>query len=120
MRLQAVRDGVCKPSGAPPAPWEQRQLDQFGDTQQLSCNPASPTTGFTVANSQCPLAYRAHFPCHEDDLDYEFCTGAKGGMDVKKNGHIVPYHELCLGHDMFRRCARQRGRRTNARLTSAA
>jgi len=36
-------------------------------------------------------------------LDYDFCTGAKGGMDVKKDGHIVPYHELCMGHDMFRR-----------------
>ena len=148
-RLEDVRNGVCKPSGNGPAPWEQRQLDQFGDTQQLSCNPASLTTGFTVANGQCPLAYRAHFPCVAGTLDFQFCTGENGGADVKKDGmcteptvmrralatprrrlrtfhrlsaafrvhslrqlarfhrplagHIVPYHELCMGHDLFRR-----------------
>jgi hypothetical protein len=60
-----------------------------------SCNPASPTTGFTVVNGQCPEAYRSHFPCDPEKLDYKFCNGEEGGMDVKKNKVIVPYHMLC-------------------------
>ena len=103
-RLEKVMHGECKASPTKsPAAWEQRQLSQFGDTQHLSCNPASTVTGFTVANGQCPEAYRAHFPCDPNTLDYDFCTGKKNGADVKKNGVIVPYHMLCMGHDMLRK-----------------
>ena len=95
---------MCKVTlGKSPAEWEEKQFQEFGPTQQLSCNPASTTTGFPIAAGQCPLAFRAHFPCIDDRFDYEFCTGARGGMDVKKDKVIVPFHELCMGHDMFRR-----------------
>ena len=62
-RLELVRSGECTPRLASekprvvvePAEWELRQLHQFGQTQQLSCNPAKY---FVQANDQCPLAYR--------------------------------------------------------------
>ena len=149
-RLAKVMAGKCKTKpGKQPAEWELRQLMQFGATQQLSCNPASATSGFAVANSQCPEAFRIHFTCDPKRLDYDFCTGKKGGMDVKAAAaiaackpegqpanaralqnvqgtaevdvtgmneeqaciakvkaqppNIVPYHLLCMGHDMLRK-----------------
>ena len=125
VRLQQVIDGTCKPaitadgSQKPPADWELRELQQFGPTQQLSCNPASLVTGFTVVTTTCPLAFRTHFPCDPNSLDYEFCTGARNGADVKKDGHIVAYHKLCMGHDTFRRmfeCVDPKPRRPGTNL----
>ncbi|KAL1499595.1 hypothetical protein AB1Y20_011794 [Prymnesium parvum] len=85
-RLELVRVEKCKvphsASGkvAKPAAWELKQLSQFGQTMQLSCNPAKY---FVQANDQCPLAYRAHFPCEWGTKDYDFCTGRIGGAIVK-------------------------------------
>ena len=87
-RLELVRSGQCVPRlvteeprvTAEPAAWELRQLQQFGQTQQLSCNPAKY---FVQANDQCPLAFRAHFPCEFGTKDYDFCTGRLGGAIVK-------------------------------------
>ena len=38
------------------------QLNQFGPALQLSCNPASPTTGFTVVMGTCPEGFRMRTP----------------------------------------------------------
>jgi hypothetical protein len=103
-RLAKVMSGDCKRHpGATRADWELFQAKQFGPALQLSCNPASPDTGFTVAMKGCPEAFRFHFPCIEGSLDYNICTGEWFGMDVKKDGNIVPFHKLCGGHDMLRR-----------------
>jgi len=103
-RLEKVRKGICKLRyGKQPAKWELRQREQFGPTLQLTCNPASPTTGFAVAMMTCPEAFRIHFPCKAGELDYKICTGELFGADVKKDGHIVPFHRLCGGHDVLRR-----------------
>ena len=49
-RLAKVKSGDCKVNFfKEPAAWERWQLEQFGPKLQLSCNPASPVTGFTVA-----------------------------------------------------------------------
>lgn len=91
-RLGLVKDGTCPSrmlsdgvTPRQPAPWEARQLKQFGQTQQLSCNPAKY---FVMANDQCPGAYRAHFPCKEERKDYQFC--------------LARYHDLCGSHDILR------------------
>jgi hypothetical protein len=79
-RLHMVKTGVCKPApGAQPAAWESYWLTQFGHTMQLSCNPAKY---FVQANDQCPLAFRANFPCDPARKDYKFCTsdGAYGTL----------------------------------------
>ena len=102
-RLEKVMSGDCKRSGGTPDEWELFQLHQFGPTLQLSCNPASTVTGFTVVMGGCPEAFRMHFPCILGDPDHAICTGEQFGMDVKKDGNIVPYHRLCGGHDMLRR-----------------
>ena len=104
-RLAKVMSGDCKlrSANSAPADWETYQMRQFGDTMQLSCNPASTQTGFTVAMGACPEAFRLHFPCIPGALDYRICSGEFFGMDVKKDGVIVPYHRLCGGHDMLRR-----------------
>ena len=84
-RLDLVRKRRCKPrlNGArqpvAPAAWETLQFNQFGQPLQLSCNPA---LYFPLANTKCPMAYKAHFPCVQGTLDYDFCTGARGGMEV--------------------------------------
>jgi hypothetical protein len=70
-----------------PAPWETHQLAQWGQTQQLSCNPAKY---FVMANDLCPLAYRAHFPCDKTSKDYVFCASA--------------YHFMCSSHEVLRDC----------------
>ena len=91
MRLDKVKTGDCKPTvdedgnSVPPAPWERWQLAQFGQTQQLSCNPAKY---FVQANDKCPEAFKAHFPCDETKADYRFCDGTYGGMVV--NGLTGP------------------------------
>ena len=36
---------------------------RFGPSLQLTCDPASPVTGFTAAMAGCPAAFRIHFPC---------------------------------------------------------
>jgi hypothetical protein len=59
--------------------WERWQLSQFGQTQQLSCNPA---LYFAQAMLKCPQALRMHFPCDPTKLDYDYCTGKFGGMVV--------------------------------------
>jgi len=127
-RLELVRQGSC-PHGAaggwsalaagareaplplplplPPAAWEARQLQQFGQTMQRSCNPA---TYFVMANDLCPLAFKAHFPCVPKRKDYAFCTGVRGGVVVEKaeegeegEEHIkTPYHFLCVSHATVR------------------
>ena len=103
-RLAKVMSGDCKLGYAKePAQWEKRQMNQFGDTLQLSCNPASLVTGFTVVMGTCPAGFRMHFPCVPGSNDYRICTGEWFGMDVKKDGNIVPYHRLCGGHDVLRR-----------------
>ena len=87
-RLDQVRSGTCTakhreapPWGpADPAAWELRQLEQFGQSMQSSCNPAKY---FTQANDMCPFAYKAHFPCNPNTLDYKFCKGTWGGAIVK-------------------------------------
>ena len=71
-RLAKVMSGACKRTpGAMAAEWETRQMKQFGGTLQLSCDPASLETGFTVAMGTCPAAFRMHFPCVEGAPDYE-------------------------------------------------
>ena len=103
-RLEKVMDGRCRlHQGRAAAAWEMHQFNQFGPTLQLSCNPASPTTGFTVVMGTCPEGFRMHFPCKAGDHDFAICTGQNFGMDVKKDGNIVPYHRLCGGHDVLRR-----------------
>ena len=103
-RLAKVMSGDCKLRyGKEPAEWEMYQYRQFGPTMQLSCNPASPVTGFTAVMGTCPEGFRMHFPCIPGDKDYAICTGEQFGMDVKKDGNIVPYHRLCAGHDVLRR-----------------
>ena len=92
--------GTCKrAAGSAPDEWEVRQLKQFGPTMQLSCDPASTVTGFTVAMAGCPAGFRMHFPCKWGDPDYAICSGDLFGMDVKKDGNIVPFHKLCGGHE---------------------
>jgi hypothetical protein len=66
---------------------------QFGQTQQLSCNPAKY---FVQANDQCPLAFRAHFPCDPTKKDDKFCHGEYGGAIVK--GPTGPRCEPCVVH----------------------
>ena len=88
----------------PPAAWELRQLQQFGQPMQRSCNPAKY---FVMANDQCPLAFKAHFPCVLGRHDYPFCTGDKGGAVVPpEKDKKTPYHRLCASHatvrDVFR------------------
>ena len=84
-RLEKVKSGECRVptehDGSPrmPALWERWQLSQFGQTQQLSCNPA---LYFTQAMLKCPQALRMHFPCDPTKLDYDYCTGKFGGMVV--------------------------------------
>ena len=103
-RLAKVMAGDCKVTkGKAPAAWETFQMEQFGPSLQLSCNPASPTTGFVPVMSTCPEAFRMNFPCIKGDPDYEICTGEWFGMDVKKDGNIVPFHRLCGGHDVLRK-----------------
>ena len=103
-RIEKVMSGKCKTThGKSPAAWELRHKQQFGPTLQLSCDPASTTTGFTVAMGGCPEAFRMHFPCIPGDPDYEVCTGDWFGEDVKKDGVIVPFHRLCGGHDVLRK-----------------
>lgn len=103
-RLAKVKSGECKAqTNKQPADWELFQLQQFGPTLTLTCNPASPDTGFVPAMKTCPESFRMHFPCIEGDQDYEICTGALFGADVKKDGNIVPFHRLCAGHDVLRR-----------------
>jgi len=86
---------------APPRAWEARQLQQRGQTMQLSCNPAKY---FVVANDQCPFAFKANFPCDPAQPDYDFCTGAAGGAVVypKVSKVPTPYHKLCGSHAMIR------------------
>ena len=87
-RLQLTRQGDCPARpGRVPVDWELHQLAQWGQTLQLSCNPAKY---FVQANDLCPLAYRAHFPCKEGDRDYVFCTAG--------------YHEMCSSHEVLRDC----------------
>ena len=87
-RLALVKDGECAArDGRAPAAWESKQLMQYGQTQQLSCNPAKY---FVQANDQCPLAYRAHYPCDEAKKDYVFCTSN--------------YHKMCASHEVLRDC----------------
>ena len=88
-RLDLVRSNECPTrANRRPAAWEAHQLLQWGQTQQLSCNPAKY---FVQANDQCPLAYRAHYgPCDTHDKDYHFC----------KSG----YHEMCSSHEVLRDC----------------
>eukprot|EP00966_Prymnesium_polylepis_P275020 6354880-Prymnesium_polylepis.1 len=63
-RLAKVMSGDCKLHASQrAADWETFQLRQFGPALQLSCNPASLDTGFTVAMKTCPEAFRMHFPC---------------------------------------------------------
>ena len=104
-RLAKVLAGTCKLKvrGRAPAAWEVWQMKQFGPSLQLSRNPASQTTGFVAAMGGCPEAFRMHFPCKEKDQDVKVCTGEWFGMDVKKDGNIVPYHRLCGGHDVLRK-----------------
>ena len=81
--MAKVMSGDCKLTpGKAPAAWEVHQMRQFGDTLQLSCDPASATTGFTVAMGGCPEAFRMHFPCKEKDQDVKVCTGEWFGMDT--------------------------------------
>jgi hypothetical protein len=99
-----VIEGTCKlHSGKVPAEWEIFQRDQFGPALQLSCNPASAVTGFVPAMKTCPEAFRMHYPCILGDADFQTCTGEWFGTDVKKDGNIVPFHKLCMGHDTLRR-----------------
>ena len=85
-RLEKVRTRECAPAtllgGAPKPPqdWELRQLHQYGQTQQYSCNPAKY---FVQANDKCPLAYKANFPCDPLKKDDHFCSGRWGGAVVK-------------------------------------
>lgn len=103
-RLTKVMTGTCKHDpDKEPAEWELFQWNQFGPALQLSCDPASPVTGFAVAMKGCAEAFRMHFPCQPGALDYQICTGELFGEDVKKDGNIVPFHKLCGGHDMLRR-----------------
>jgi hypothetical protein len=84
-RLAKVMSGDCKVHPVRGASeWELHQWRQFGPPLQLSCNPASPTTGFAVAMKGCPEAFRMHFPCIRGAPDEKICTGAWFGEDVKK------------------------------------
>ena len=103
-RLGQVVSGDCKfTADRAPAQWETFQMQQFGPALQLSCDPASTLTGFTVVMGSCPEGFRMHFPCISGDSDYQICTGEMFGMDVKDDGILVPFHRLCGGHDMLRR-----------------
>jgi len=103
-RLAKVKQGSCKPIfGKEPADWELFQMKQFGQTLQLSCDPASPTTGFAAAIGGCAAAFRLHFPCKYGSPDYEICSGEWFGMVVKKEEPVVPFHRLCGGHDVLRK-----------------
>ena len=85
-RRRVGKEGKCKPvPGREPAPWELQQLRQFGHTMQLSCNPAKY---FVQANDQCPLAYRAHFPCNPDRKDYKFCIKVR-----RRHSSLAPVAE---------------------------
>ena len=113
-RIAKVKSGQCKMRtyGKPPSVWEQRQDAQFGDTLPLSCNPASPTTGYTTVMATCPAGTRMHFPCNAiaQDPDHKICTGEWFGTYVKAvwmkpedQGDLTPFHRLCAGHDVLRR-----------------
>lgn len=121
-RLHQVKTGECVvPYGSEPAAWEEHQFDQYGQTLQLACNPASKTTGFTAAMGTCPEAFRMHFPCRSivGDWDHRICTGEWFGTEILKTcgphdgdncvsqkpgeGEIRPYHRLCMGHDVLRK-----------------
>mmetsp|Transcript_56357 Transcript_56357/g.111874 ORF Transcript_56357/g.111874 Transcript_56357/m.111874 type:complete len:618 (-) Transcript_56357:1473-3326(-) len=113
-RIAKVKSGDCKmrTHGKEPANWELRQLNQFGDTLPLSCNPASTTTGYTAVMGTCPAGTRIHFPCEAiaNDPDHKFCTGEWFGtyvktkdMTEKDKGNLTPFHRLCAGHDVLRR-----------------
>lgn len=70
-RLAKVMSSDCKTTrNKAPAAWETWQMQQFGPTLQLSCDPASPTTGFTTVMGTCPAGFRFHFPCIEGAKDY--------------------------------------------------
>ena len=85
-RMAKVLTGDCPVTpNKPPAAWERHQLQQFGPPLQLSCNPASATTGFTVAMSTCPAAFRMHFPCVAGAPDERICSGEWFGEDVNKD-----------------------------------
>ncbi|KAL1508522.1 hypothetical protein AB1Y20_004622 [Prymnesium parvum] len=79
-RMAKVVNGECPALPKRLPAWERWQQAQLGPTQQLSCNPAKY---FTQAISQCPEAFRMHFPCDPAKLDHDFCTGRFGGMIVK-------------------------------------
>ena len=111
-RLDLVRRGECSPGVTaegdplPPAEWETRQLQQFGQTMQLSCNPAKY---FVIANDKCPIAYKAHWPCQQGTRDYEFCTGTRDGTlvppkepDAPMPTIKTPFHLLCESHESIR------------------
>ncbi|KAL1528477.1 hypothetical protein AB1Y20_009820 [Prymnesium parvum] len=103
-RLKKVTSEDCKVhAGRSPAAWEWFQWQQYGANLQLTCNPASPDTGFAVAMTQCPESFKFHFPCIPGAPDEKICTGEWFGEDVKKDGNIVPFHRLCSGHDVLRR-----------------
>ena len=103
-RLEKVMNGHCQPTRLKePAAWEKWQMQQFGPSLQLSCDPANAFTGFVPAMGGCPEAFRIHFPCQQGSPDYEVCTGEWFGMDVKKDGKIVAFHRLCGGHDVLRK-----------------
>lgn len=92
-RIAKVKSGSCKLRSYAklPAAWETRQLEQFGDTLALTCNPASPTTGFKKVMEVCPAGFRMHFPCIEGDPDVVMACGK------------IPFHRICAGHDILRR-----------------
>jgi hypothetical protein len=112
-RMAKVASATCKRDASrTPDEWERNQLAQFGPTLQLSCNPASTETGFTVVMGTCPQGFRLHFPCDEGSPDYKICTGELFGMDV--TGRRVAFHQLCGGHDVLRKmfeCERPFGKR---------
>ena len=90
-RLERVTDGTCKPrksddgSVMAPAAWESHWLREYGQTMQLSCNPAKY---FALANDNCPMAYKPVFPCDPNRKDYQFCASG--------------YHDLCDAHNSIR------------------
>lgn len=99
-RLSQVEKGECPVVPEEMPAWERWQVAQYGQPQQLSCNPAKY---FALAITQCPESLRVQFPCDPSKLDYNFCTGKSGGVVVKGPAGLRAYVEAPGSWDERRR-----------------
>ena len=59
-------------------------MQQFGDTMQLSCNPASPTTGFVAVNGGCPEAFGRISLASKANWTMTFARVASAGWTLRR------------------------------------